>query len=201
MGKQPPTKQKRYELGEPLTSRPNKRSLKSRKFDSRKPVDHDAPISLADVVLEKGKTKEEFHRISSSVAKRRSHAPSVHTSPSPPKTFRIIAGSYEKLLYGIEVSFSSPKPFSASDEKVEPGSIPNPSSSSSSLVFKPIFIFPAHIGCVKAVAASPSGRWLSTGSSADEIVKVWDLRRLKEVGGLMQHEGNHKPCKSSTIGR
>jgi len=40
------------------------------------------------------------------------------------------------------------------------------------------------------VAASPQGgKWLATGSG-DEIIKVWDLRRRKEVGGLMQHEGS-----------
>ncbi|KAG6850676.1 hypothetical protein H0H93_010404 [Arthromyces matolae] len=55
---------------------------------------------------------------------------------------------------------------------------------------KPIFIFPAHVSCIKAVAASPEGgKWLATGSS-DEIIKVWDLRRRKEIGGLMHHEGS-----------
>jgi len=54
---------------------------------------------------------------------------------------------------------------------------------------KPIFIFPAHVSCIKTVAASPQGgKWLATGSG-DEIIKVWDLRRRKEIGGLMQHEG------------
>lgn len=54
---------------------------------------------------------------------------------------------------------------------------------------KPVFIFPAHVSCVKAVSGSPmGGKWLATGS-VDEIVKVWDLKRRKEVGGLMQHEG------------
>ncbi|GJE93253.1 WD40 repeat-like protein [Phanerochaete sordida] len=53
-----------------------------------------------------------------------------------------------------------------------------------------MFIFPAHISSVKAVAASPNGgKWLATGSS-DEIIKVWDLRRRKEIGGLMHHEGS-----------
>ena len=42
---------------------------------------------------------------------------------------------------------------------------------------KPIFIFPAHVACVKAVAASPEGgKWLATGST-DEIIKVWDLTK------------------------
>ena len=56
-------------------------------------------------------------------------------------------------------------------------------------ILKSIFIFPAHVSCIKNVAASPQGgKWLTT-RSGDEIIKVRDLRRQKEVGGLMQHEG------------
>jgi WD40 repeat protein len=78
----------------------------------------------------------------------------------------IVAGSYEKLLYGLEGSISDISDWS----------------------LKPVFIFPAHVSCIKAVAASSNGKWLATGS-ADEIIKVWDLKRRKEVGGLMHHEG------------
>jgi protein MAK11 len=87
-----------------------------------------------------------------------------------PTSFKIVAGSYEKLLYGLEgtVTFE--------DSKLQ-------------FQLKPTFIFPAHVSCIKAVAASPhGGKWLATGS-ADEIIKVWDLRRRKEIGGLMHHEG------------
>lgn len=84
-----------------------------------------------------------------------------------PSTFIVIAGSYEKLLYGLEGSYPA---------------------GSTTPVLEPIFIFPAHLACVKAVAASPGGKWLATGSE-DEFVKVWDLRRRKEVGSLSQHTG------------
>ncbi|EGN96892.1 hypothetical protein SERLA73DRAFT_185126 [Serpula lacrymans var. lacrymans S7.3] len=90
-----------------------------------------------------------------------------------PSSFKVVAGSYEKLLYGLEGTVT-------------------PSSSAPGYTFhlNPIFIFPAHVSCIKAVAASPNGgKWLATGS-ADEIVKVWDLRRRKEIGGLMHHEGS-----------
>ena len=89
-----------------------------------------------------------------------------------PTSFKLIAGSYEKLLYGLEGKFED-----------------TDGASSNSLTLKPIFIFPSHVSSVKAVSASPDGgKWLATGSS-DEIIKIWDLRRRKEVGGLMQHEG------------
>ncbi|TFK48437.1 WD40 repeat-like protein [Heliocybe sulcata] len=89
-----------------------------------------------------------------------------------PMTFKIVAGSYEKLLYGLEGSTSF-------DE-----------SEGLEYTLKPIFAFPAHVSCVKAISISPDGgKWLATGS-ADEIIKVWDLRRRKEIGGLMHHEGS-----------
>ncbi|KAF8347961.1 WD40-repeat-containing domain protein [Amanita rubescens] len=91
-----------------------------------------------------------------------------------PRSFKIIAGTYEKLLYGLDVRVSTPDD---GDKKLQ-------------FSIKPVFAFPAHVSCVKAVAASPQGgKWLATGS-ADEIIKVWDLRRRKEVGGLMHHQGS-----------
>lgn len=93
--------------------------------------------------------------------------PTAISQPSK-VSFKVIAGSYEKILYGLEGT-------------IDP--------SSSEIALKPIFIFPAHLSCIKSLASSPSGgRWLVTGSG-DEIIKVWDLRRHKEVGGLVQHEG------------
>ncbi|KAH8116375.1 WD40 repeat-like protein [Phellopilus nigrolimitatus] len=90
-----------------------------------------------------------------------------------PSTFKVVFGTYEKLLYGLEGSFVDDD--GAALEKPR---------------LRPEFIFPAHVSCVKAVAASPDGgKWLATGST-DEIVKVWDLRRRKEIGGLVQHEGS-----------
>ncbi|KJA23505.1 hypothetical protein HYPSUDRAFT_215091 [Hypholoma sublateritium FD-334 SS-4] len=88
-----------------------------------------------------------------------------------PTSFKIVAGSYEKLLYGLDGTVT------VEDSKLE-------------FHLKPTFIFPAHVSCIKAVAASPQGgKWLASGS-ADEIIKVWDLRRRKEIGGLMHHEGS-----------
>jgi len=94
---------------------------------------------------------------------------------SLPSSFKIIAGSYERLLYGLQATVSASSPDTSSELE---------------WTLKPIFIFPAHVSYIKAVAASPQGgKWLATGSG-DEIIKVWDLRRRKEVGGLMQHEGS-----------
>ncbi|KAJ7780239.1 WD40-repeat-containing domain protein [Mycena maculata] len=104
--------------------------------------------------------------------KEKATKPTAENDPLP-SSFKVIAGSYEKLLYGLEGTVSY-------------------DADSSVLAFelKPLFIFAAHVSCIKAVAASPhGGKWLATGS-ADEIVKVWDLRRRKEIGGLMHHEGS-----------
>ena len=61
-----------------------------------------------------------------------------------PFSFKIIAGSYERLL---SVSASSP------------------TSLELEWTLKPICIFPAHVSYIKTVAASPQGgKWLATGS-------------------------------------
>lgn len=138
------------EPAEPTTKKKPHNSLKSATENSV------APASIKN----KGKGKET------------DLTETVPTNEQLPSTFKIVVGSYEKLLYGVEGKTT------CSDDK--------------NLQFhlNAIFAFPAHVSCIKAVAASPQGgKWLATGS-ADEIIKVWDLRRRKEIGGLMQHEGN-----------
>lgn len=74
----------------------------------------------------------------------------------------IVAGSYERLLYGVKLSGES-------------------------LALESEFIYPSHISCIKAVATG--GRFLASGAT-DEHLKVYDLKLRKEVGTLMQHEGS-----------
>ncbi|KAJ2160364.1 60s ribosome biogenesis protein mak11 [Coemansia sp. RSA 552] len=79
-------------------------------------------------------------------------------------SFLIAAGTYERILYGIEGRHVEGK-----------------------LVLSPQFIFPAHIGCIKAVSAG--GRYLASGST-DEVIKLYDLRRRVELGSLHEHKGS-----------
>lgn len=80
---------------------------------------------------------------------------------------RIIAGSYERLLYGIQADVS-----------------PDSTASSLDMTLKPMFQFPAHPSSIKCLAtAGAHSKWLVT-AGADELVKIWDLRRKKEVGSL-----------------
>ncbi|KAF7345369.1 Glycosyltransferase family 39 protein [Mycena venus] len=119
------------------------------------------------------KGKEKATAPPTSAPRKRKSAVETEAPTPLPTSFKVIAGSYEKLLYGLEGSVSY-----------------DSDASALSYSLKPVFIFPAHVSCIKAVAASPhGGKWLATGS-ADEIVKVWDLRRRKEIGGLMHHEGS-----------
>ncbi|THV02558.1 WD40 repeat-like protein [Dendrothele bispora CBS 962.96] len=138
------------------------------KSRSKQPLHEVQPVPVS--AKSKGKQKAEVEL--------QSEEKNDTSIPAFPRTFKVIAGSYEKLLYGLEGSTS----FSSDSD----------SGSENKLTFdlKPIFIFPAHVSCIKTVAASPNGgKWLATGSS-DEIIKVWDLRRKKEIGGLMHHEGS-----------
>ncbi|RKP08579.1 WD40-repeat-containing domain protein, partial [Thamnocephalis sphaerospora] len=50
----------------------------------------------------------------------------------------------------------------------------------------PVFIFPAHIACLKSVAIG--GHLLASGS-ADELIKLYDIKKRKELGTLMHHSG------------
>ncbi|KAI0367580.1 WD40 repeat-like protein [Pilatotrama ljubarskyi] len=120
----------------------------------------------------KGKERETLAEAKPTTKKKAKSATSdPSSSTSLPTSFKVICGSYEKLLYGLQGTVSY-------------------EGSKLSFHLKPIFIFPAHVSCIKSVAASPQGgKWLATGS-ADEIIKVWDLRRRKEIGGLMHHEGS-----------
>ncbi|KAF8630537.1 hypothetical protein AX15_002858 [Amanita polypyramis BW_CC] len=116
---------------------------------------------------------------------------------SLPTSFKIVAGTYEKLLYGLDARVS------VSSDADGPGSSGGSTKQKLEFTLKPIFAFPAHVSYIKAVAASPhGGKWLATGS-ADEIIKVWDLRRRKEVGGLMHHQGSithlHFPSRSHLL--
>ncbi|KPV78002.1 uncharacterized protein RHOBADRAFT_50525 [Rhodotorula graminis WP1] len=106
-------------------------------------------------------------------------APGAVKNPAAPKRFTVAAGSYERLLYGLECTF---EPATGTGTDFE-------------LSISPIFSFPAHLSSLRTVAASTlthegtgserrvGGKYLVSGGS-DEIIKVWDLPRRKEVGSL-----------------
>ncbi|KAF9428722.1 hypothetical protein BGZ94_001322 [Podila epigama] len=78
--------------------------------------------------------------------------------------FRIVAGTYENILYGVDAYWNEDM----------------------TLRLSPIFIFSAHIGCIKSLATG--GHFLASGST-DEKIQLYDLKRRKELGALLQHQG------------
>lgn len=53
---------------------------------------------------------------------------------------------------------------------------------------QPVFIVPAHTGCIKTVAVG--GQFLASGST-DEIIRLYDVKKRKEYGSLGgQHSGD-----------
>ncbi|KAG0204758.1 p21-activated protein kinase-interacting protein 1-like protein [Mortierella sp. NVP41] len=78
--------------------------------------------------------------------------------------FRIVAGTYENMLYGVDAYWNEDM----------------------TLRLSPIFIFSAHIGCIKSLAIG--GHFLASGST-DEKIQLYDLKRRKELGALLQHQG------------
>lgn len=135
---------------------------------SKQPASSVPPVKQAPPAKDKGKAKAIVEAVDTPLTPRLSNG-----------SFVVVAGSYEKLLYGIEGTYA-------------PGE--------DKPTLKPIFIFPAHLACVKAVAASSSGKWLASGSE-DEFVKVWDLRRRKEVGSLSQHTGESRVSEARADSR
>jgi protein MAK11 len=164
---------------------PPKKKARVEKPSTRHPVPHVKGSHTSSTVYNPNPVIKEERRKGKERVNVRAHTPPPNkfrvksisnpggdTARSLPSTFKVIAGSYEKLLYGLE------------------GTVTLNETSKPQFHLKPIFIFPAHVSCIKSVAASPGGgKWLATGS-ADEIIKVWDLRRKKEIGGLMHHQGS-----------
>lgn len=79
--------------------------------------------------------------------------------------FLVAIGSYEKLIYGIDV------------EVDEEGKLSS----------KVAFGMPAHSGYVKAIACCP--KYLVSGAT-DEILRIFDLRKRKDYGSINQHDGS-----------
>ncbi|KAI9595908.1 WD40-repeat-containing domain protein [Syncephalis fuscata] len=98
--------------------------------------------------------------------------------------FRVVTGSYERLLHGLDIYW--PSLTKESDEVSEVSATESKDKDNTKLRFEPVFAFPAHIGCLKAIGAG--GNYLASGST-DELIKLYDLKNRKELGTLMHHDG------------
>ncbi|KJE90571.1 hypothetical protein CAOG_01869 [Capsaspora owczarzaki ATCC 30864] len=128
--------------------------------------------------------------------------------------FHIAAGSYDRTLYGFDcvavpassvslvapadTPFSAPGVSSSSSSSSSSNSSSNASAPSGPVSLKSLdgialqlvakYVYPAHTGCIKAVALG-GGRLLATGST-DETIKLYDIDRKKELGFMIKHEGS-----------
>ena len=114
----------------------------------------------------------------------------VENISSKPTAVRIIVGSYEKVLCGVDARFDT-----QSTEKVT--SFKVSSDGQNKLNLSPVYMFSAHTGAIKCLAAND--RYLVSGGS-DEIIKyaptplfsnnrIYDLKKRKDLGSLVQHNG------------
>ncbi|KAJ3024976.1 UNVERIFIED_CONTAM: hypothetical protein HDU68_007590 [Siphonaria sp. JEL0065] len=90
-------------------------------------------------------------------------------SATPKAMLRIVLGSYERLLYGLDVTVNE-------DDR-------------STYKLNQTFTYAAHIASIKTIAVSKNAKLLATGSS-DEHVKLYSLDRNKETGTLFHHTGS-----------
>lgn len=136
----------------------------------------DAPIKRqrSEVAVRKAKPTKAHTAVRKETHEQQethSHKVSPAAPGSAPRGLRIVAGSYERFLYGIE------------------GVVHREEDGNYTVSLTPRFVFPAHVSSIRCVAcAGRDSKWLATGGM-DETIKVWDLRRRKEVGALTGHEG------------
>ncbi|SPO29364.1 related to MAK11 protein (maintenance of killer toxin-encoding satellite M1 dsRNA) [Ustilago trichophora] len=139
----------------------------------------------AEKQLRKKQTQQQKGKSGSSKGAPQQPATILIKPPRPTSTFKVVAGSYERLLYGLKATVEA----ASSEQDASTSSSSKAASSSFNVSLKPIFTFPAHISSIRTVAtAGADSKWLATGGT-DEIVKVWDLRKQREVGQLTGHEG------------
>ncbi|TMW58532.1 hypothetical protein Poli38472_010091 [Pythium oligandrum] len=81
---------------------------------------------------------------------------------------RIVAGTYEGLLYGWELPVTAKKPTK----------------------MKLTFGYSAHAECIKSVSlmTAKEGKTLISGGN-DEMIKIYNVNKRVEVGTLMEHKG------------
>ncbi|PVV03067.1 hypothetical protein BB560_002472 [Smittium megazygosporum] len=89
-----------------------------------------------------------------------------------PNHVLIVVGTYERIVSGLQFSFNK------SDSKDE-----------QAIQLEPKFVMPVHISCVTSVAICD--KFIASGSS-DEVIKLFDLKRNKELGSLHEHSGTIK---------
>lgn len=95
----------------------------------------------------------------------------VVTSASPPEALRIVSGSYEKVLCGIDAKFE--------DKSKKVYRLSGSSSLQNNLVLNPVYMFSAHTGAIKCLATND--RYLVSGGS-DEVIK-YTLHNLELTTG------------------
>ncbi|ORY82033.1 WD40-repeat-containing domain protein, partial [Protomyces lactucae-debilis] len=98
---------------------------------------------------------------------KRQREDQVPETSAPSSTVRIAVGTYEHVLHGFDAVISMQK------DKL-------------TCVFNRVWLFEAHTAQVRSLAVG--GRYLASGG-VDEIVKLYDLRKRKDLGSLLSHDG------------
>lgn len=86
--------------------------------------------------------------------------------------FLISIGSYERTIYGVDIEV-----------------IENEKDHSVKLEGKVGFAIPAHNGYIKCIASC--SKYLVSGG-VDEVIRIFDLKKRKDIGSINQHDGSIK---------
>ena len=129
------------------------------------------------------------------------------------ESIRLVVGTYESTLYGLQTTLNKLDltihnndidSDDDSNDNVAAGAVDDIdrvsdcdsenqsdkelTNSSTQNQFSTIFSVASHLGSIKCCACDPSGEWMCSGGS-DEIIKIYNLKKMNEYGALHKHTG------------
>eukprot|EP00850_Spirogloea_muscicola_P000900 SM000003S11145 [mRNA] locus=s3:1215668:1218177:+ [translate_table: standard] len=96
---------------------------------------------------------------------------------------KLVAGSYERFVFGYDVAAISSGAATPSEE---------PATAAAVAQLTAAFEYGAHLGPVKCLAAAGP---VAVSGAADDLVRVYDLDAARDMGALVRHDGAVTCCQ------
>ncbi|KAH9812552.1 WD40-repeat-containing domain protein [Melampsora americana] len=162
----------------PIQSQTNlKSALKPTTSNKSTSSSHQTSTSTSTQSISSSKKRPHSNQVKLNQIKSNQIKPTPTPTLHSPNSIKIVFGSYEHLLYGIQINFSS--------------------NGSPNLI--PLFHFKAHSAPITSIDISPSGTHLATASSTGPLT-LWSLSRQRALGTLSPTSASddHQPGVSHT---
>ncbi|KXS19819.1 WD40 repeat-like protein [Gonapodya prolifera JEL478] len=112
--------------------------------------------------------------------------------------FRVVVGSYERFVYGINVYGAHEggdgdvkEEKTDTDADADADGEPHKDATTPPelpLTLSALFVHPSHVSSIKCLASTSTSHLLASGS-VDESIRLYNLRTLRELGSLFHHQG------------